>query len=167
MKKILGILAVIIFLAGCSKENILWLEPGYEYEIATIMIRDSTGAWDQVYFWDETGTSGERLTFTKFHPLGVSGNGEVKYSYNTGGYYGSRTDIYSFGWSKESQKAISLKFSHYDPIIMGQNPNTISFFETLNGDYIVSKESIKRGKVKAQTIVLRSTNNRCEIVLVR
>lgn len=159
MKKLLFALTFLAICAGCGKENILWLEPGHEYEITNILNRNQNGTWDEPY--KSAGQNGVRYTFTKFHPLGLSGDGEVKIV--RGNAYGSQTETYHFTWDKESQRKISLKFSHYDPIIQGQDPNQVSFFETLNGDYIVAKDSRLKGQLVAHTIVLR--NDYHEIIL--
>ncbi|MEI8223641.1 MAG: hypothetical protein WCG20_00795 [bacterium] len=159
MKKVFIMVTFLALCVGCGKENILWLEPGHEYEITNILNRNQNGTWDEPY--KSVGQNGVRYTFTKFHPLGLSGDGEV--TIVRGNAFGSQTETYHFTWDKESQRKISLKFSRYDPIIQGQNPNQVSFFETLNGDYIVAKDSRLKGQLVAHTIVLR--NDYHEIIL--
>lgn len=191
MKKISGLLLALVLAVGCGKENILWLEPGHEYEITNILVRNPSGNWEDarpIVF-----PQAERITFKKLHPLGAVGDGIVTVideNYQTTDYiaYGAwynqwcgcyyydwytytiivnqrKANEYRFTWDKESQKNISFQFSRYDPIMQGSNPNQISFWEFLNGEYVVSRESRKEGKLVADVIVLKSQN--VELVLKR
>ncbi len=189
MKKLM-VLAAFTLVMGCHKDgDILSIKPGHEYEVTNILIKNSSGIWEDARWI--IFPFAEKITFKKFHPLGGSGDGSVKviddtYTSNDYSTYGALYDQlcgcyyydwytytvtytkrqvneYSFSWDKESRKNISIKFSEYDPIIQGHDPNQKSFWSFLNGEYTVIGASKEPGKVYPDVIVLKTAM--VEIVL--
>lgn len=169
-----------LLITGCGKENILWIVPGYDYHVDVLMVKNSQGQWVDVrktYF-----AFADDITFTKYHPLGVGGDGVIKviddqytttqyegYAYDNGcGCYYSGWETYTvttkstqvneyhFKWDKESQRRISLDFTEADPVLQGQDPNIPSFWEFLDRDYVVSFEGRDEGRLEAKLIMLEN-----------
>ncbi len=173
-------LIVTSVISGCKKENILWIQPGHEYRIDALLVKDDQGQWFDAR--QEFFGYADDMTFTKYHPYGVRGEGVVKiinheytqteysgYVYDSycGCYYDSwqtytvttqSTEIneYYFDWDKESQRRISLDFKEAPQILQGHNPNSKSFWDFLDRDYVVSFQGRDKGQLRAELIMLES-----------
>lgn len=175
-----AVLLALVTISSCKKENILWIQPGHEYHIDALLVKDAQGQWFDA--GEEFFGYADDMTFTKYHPYGVRGEGVVKvidhqyaetqysgytYDYYCGCYYDTwetytvttqNTEIneYYFDWDKESQRRISLNFKEAGQILQGHNPNSKSFWDFLDQDYVVSFQGREQGRVRAELIMLET-----------
>lgn len=163
---------------GCGKENILWVEPNYEYDMAAVFVKDQNGQQQNIV--SAIFPAATRVTFTK-NGLGPKGEGVVKvyresqttsaydayqgvqYDYTCYCYYeiwntyyitwtNTYLNEYHFDWDKETQKGISLDFTKYDALLQGGTAN--SFWSLLNKNYKVREIFKNQTTGKAEEIAL-------------
>lgn len=181
MKKILAVFIFgILWQTGCTDKNILWIAPGHEYTMSHFLVKNpSTGVIENIL--PSIFPFAEKVTFTKFHPLGSRGKGVIKvtnieyyttdhtaqatyYDTNCGCYYNDwytyqvswqdvQVNEYHFTWDKESQRRISFEFSEYDDIIQGTN--FTSFWSLMKQDYVVHADSHDQGDAYPKVVVLQ------------
>lgn len=190
---LIAIIAMISFSSGCGKEDVNWIEPSKTYLIEAILVKRDNGVIEDIL--PKFFSYADRITFSKFGPLGGSGDGAVEviddnysttnyqelgYFYDpyTGCYYQEwytysvvtkkqQINQFRFRWNMKAGdlKNIEIAFNKYDPIIQGLNPNTKSFWESLNKKYTVSLEAKNKGQLVADIISLKSLDGTTEIVL--
>lgn len=179
MKKLIFItFGILLLFTQCRKENNWWIIPGHEYTIPILLVENSNGTLSDAI--TTHFTYADRVTFTKWHPMGGKGTGVVKVYYTNYtkadtvfyreydrelGYYvdswyltGVNTSQtfcleYHFTWKKVGIKNLSFEFSDIDPILNKTYDG--AFWKSLSREYSIEKEYRNEKNLAADVIVMK------------
>lgn len=182
--KIITLVLMVGFLVtfpSCKKENIRWIIGGHRYVVHSIFIQTSTG-WknikdvgfgfaDKITFFRNDLTIDGDITIidNNYTTTDYSLYGWIYDQYNNCYYYSDQSysivysraenSVFHYKWSYKSDRVMNIIFSEIDPIL-NKVPGTTSLLSALNGDYVVEKDSRKKGQLYAGVITLTKGNVR-------